>query len=79
MTLYLGNNVVVVVYIYKILPHPFLDFGTIRTGPQLRNLPTFLPAPHTKGLMRIVVASLTNPSKTPATLNNYLWCINYSR
>ena len=45
---------------------------------QLRNLPTFLNTPHTKGLIRIVVASQTNPSKTPATLNNYLWCIKYN-
>ena len=39
----------------------------------------FLTAPHTKGLIRYSDASLTNPSKTPATLNNYLWCIKYSR
>ena len=32
----------------------------------------------TKGLIRIVVLSLTNHSNTLATLNNYLWCMKYS-
>ena len=47
------------------------------TGTQHRNLPTLLTAPHTKGLIRLVVALLTNPSKTPPTLNNYRWCMKY--